>query len=147
MDRPVSHNISVHRGTQDTPFPLAPYVRDSHPLRLNFPVHSTSRSLPFRSPTTPDTVMSGLGCSAFARHYSPNLLFSSGYLDVSLPQVPFPIARDDGVLSPTGFPIRTSTTLALVHSSSRLFAVYHVLLRHLKPRHSPCALIRFFTSL
>ena len=29
------------------------------------------------------------GFSAFARHYSPNLLFSSGYLDVSVPRVPF----------------------------------------------------------
>ena len=29
------------------------------------------------------------GWSAFARHYSPNIFFSSGYLDVSVPQVPF----------------------------------------------------------
>ena len=34
----------------------------------------------------------GLACSAFARHYSRNRLFaffSSGYLDVSVPRVPF----------------------------------------------------------
>ena len=31
----------------------------------------------------------GLGCFPFARHYSGNNLFSSGYLDVSVPQVPF----------------------------------------------------------
>ena len=30
----------------------------------------------------------GLGCSAFARHYLRNNLFSSGYLDVSVPRVP-----------------------------------------------------------
>ena len=49
----------------------------------------------------PHTVnQSGLGFSAFARHYSRNPFFSSGYLDVSVPQVPFspPIysAADDG---------------------------------------------------
>ena len=31
----------------------------------------------------------GLGCSHFARHYFGNDLFSSGYLDVSVPRVPF----------------------------------------------------------
>jgi hypothetical protein len=31
----------------------------------------------------------GLGCSHFARHYSGNDLFSSGYLDVSVLPVPF----------------------------------------------------------
>ena len=31
----------------------------------------------------------GLGCSAFARHYSQNHLFSSPYLDVSVQAVPF----------------------------------------------------------
>ena len=31
----------------------------------------------------------GLGSSAFARHYSRNCFFSSGYLDVSIPQVPY----------------------------------------------------------
>ena len=50
---------------------------------------------------------------------------------------------DLGVSSPRGFPIRTSPIVAAAHASSELFAVYHVLLRHLTPRHSPCALIRF----
>ena len=31
----------------------------------------------------------GLGFSHFARHYFGNILFSSGYLDVSVPPVPF----------------------------------------------------------
>jgi hypothetical protein len=42
--------------------------------------------------------------------------------------------------SPAGFPIRISSDIALAHSSPRLFAVYHVLHRHLSPRHPPCAL-------
>ena len=33
--------------------------------------------------------LGGLGCSHFARHYSGNDLFSSGYLDVSVLLVPF----------------------------------------------------------
>ena len=40
-------------------------------------------------PTTPMYTYIGLACSAFARHYSQNHLFSSGYLDVSVPPVPF----------------------------------------------------------
>jgi hypothetical protein len=36
--------------------------------------------------------------------------------------------------------------LTAAHASSELFAVYHVLLRHLTPRHPPYALIRFFLA-
>ena len=45
----------------------------------------------------------GLGCSAFARCYLRNLFdfFSSGYLDVSVPQVPYPrYARKSEILNP-----------------------------------------------
>jgi hypothetical protein len=59
----------------------------------------------------------GLGCSAFARHYSRNDFFSSGYLDVSVPRVPRSCAmcsRTALVAFPTrGFPIRTSTAYRL----------------------------------
>ena len=42
-------------------------------------------------PYNPDRVPSiGLGSSPFARHYLENYFFSSGYLDVSVPQVPLP---------------------------------------------------------
>jgi hypothetical protein len=39
-----------------------------------------------------------------------------------------------------GFPIRTSPAVAPAHGSPELIAVYHVLHRHLTPRHPPCAL-------
>ena len=39
-----------------------------------------------------------------------------------------------------GFPIRTSLARAGAHPSPELFAVYHVLHRHLAPRHPPYAL-------
>lgn len=64
---------------------------------------STSQSIrlkalaDYASPATPDTVASGLGYSAFARHYSQNPLFSSSYLDVSVRTVPLPISRHDEV--------------------------------------------------
>jgi hypothetical protein len=42
-----------------------------------------------------------------------------------------------------GFPIRTSPDIAPAHGSPRLFAVFHVLLRRLTPRHPPYALCSF----
>ena len=68
-----------------------------------------SQPLPLRfqqtrwSPTTPVNTLTGLGCSAFARHYSRNPLFSSGYLDVSVPPVPLLFPGCQGI-TPDGFP-------------------------------------------
>ena len=57
----------------------------------------------------------GLGFSAFARHYSRNPFFSSGYLDVSVPRVPRTVAICSPRAAPAfpraGFPIRTSADL------------------------------------
>ena len=68
---------------------------------------------------------------------------SSGYLDVSVPRVPFIHlwiqCMMTGVL-PAGFPhsdIRGSMDIC---SSPRLFAAYHVFRRLSVPRHPPCAL-------
>ena len=49
-------------------------------------------------------------------------------------------------LLPAGFPHSETLGSALAHSSPRLFAVYHVLLRPLTPRHPPNALSIFTTS-
>ena len=82
----------------------------------------------------------GLGFSHFARHYFGNVLFSSGYLDVSVPPVPlFTLlvhVKMTEVRS-AGFPHSDIPGSALVHSSPGLFAVSHVLLRHSAPRHPP----------
>jgi hypothetical protein len=97
-----------------------------------------------QGPTTPNDVSSGLGYSAFARHYSRNLLFSSGYLDVSVHPVPLPCGMpqfDPRRVSPFGH----LWLLAVAHTLPELFAVYRVLLRHLTPRHPPYALIHFST--
>ena len=90
---------------------------------------------------------SGLASSAFARHYSRNLVdfFSSAYLDVSLRQVPLvnlliQLTIHDS--SSWWFPNSEIPGSMLIYSSPRLIAVSHVLLRLLMPRHSPYALFR-----
>ena len=69
---------------------------------------------------------------------------SSGYLDVSVPRVPFHALWIGAWMTEVfsaGFPhsdIRGSMDIC---SSPRLFAACHVFLRLLVPRHPPCALI------
>ena len=82
----------------------------------------------------------GLGFSHFARHYFGNTLFSSGYLDVSVPLVPsckLLVHLQVTEVRSAGFPHSDIPGSALVHSSPGLFAVSHVLLRHSAPRHPP----------
>ena len=69
--------------------------------------------------------------------------FSSGYLDVSVPRVPFlklwiHLRIHDS--SPCGFPHSDICGSRLICSSPQLFAACRVLLRLLMPRHSPYAL-------
>ena len=70
---------------------------------------------------------------------------SSGYLDVSVPQLAAPRPMYSGAsttaLPVMGFPIRRSRGQRLVSTSPELIAAAHVLHRLLAPRHSPCALI------
>ena len=86
----------------------------------------------------------GLGSSAFARHYSRNILCSSRYLDVSVPSVsstglciqPAVPRHYPGWVSPFGH-LRVIT---LARSSPKHFVACHVLHRLLAPRHPPYAL-------
>ena len=69
--------------------------------------------------------------------------FSSGYLDVSVPPVPFHTLWI-GVwileVCSSGFPHSDISGSMDICSSPKLFAAYHVLHRLLVPRHPPCAL-------
>ena len=69
--------------------------------------------------------------------------FSSGYLDVSVPRVPFHTlwigVWIPGVY-PGGFPHSDTCGSQDICSYPQLFAAYHVLHRLLVPRHPPCAL-------
>ena len=70
---------------------------------------------------------------------------SSAYLDVSVQRVSLRMAMyspyDDCAWPQPGFPIRKSAGITDICSLPQLIAAYHVLLRHLMPRHSPYALI------
>ena len=68
---------------------------------------------------------------------------SSGYLDVSVPRVPFHtlwIHVWTTEVSSAGFPHSDICGSLLICSSPQLFAAYHVFHRLLVPRHPPCAL-------
>ena len=70
---------------------------------------------------------------------------SSGYLDVSVPQLASPCPMDSGrstrALPRVSFLIRRSRDQRSVSTSPGLIAAAHVLLRLLAPRHPPCALV------
>ena len=95
---------------------------------------------------TPECTHSGLGSSAFARRYLRNRVFFlfPGYLDVSVPRVPFLQlcigCRIHEVCS-CGFPHSDIFGSRDICSSPKLIAAYHVFHRLLVPRHPPCALI------
>ena len=69
---------------------------------------------------------------------------SSGYLDVSVPQVCLRVSYvfryGYHPITDGGFPHSDILGSKLTYSSPRRFVVRHVLLRLLVPRHSPCAL-------
>ncbi len=134
MDCPSSHGVSVSRGTR---------CKSTAPL-FAYGAFTLSDG-PFQNLRLSTAGLTLTGCSAFARHYSRNDLFSSGYLDVSVRPVPLHLV----MCSPghaqacpcAGFPIRTPPVRAGAHPSPELFAVYRVLHRHVTPRHSPYALV------
>ena len=80
---------------------------------------------------------------------------SSGYLDVSVPQVclliPYVFRYGYHPITDGGFPHSDTPGSKLTYSSPRHFGVRPVLLRLLVPRHSPCALsnltVRCYTLL
>ena len=71
--------------------------------------------------------------------------FSSGYLDVSVPRVPFHtlwIGVWMHEVFSCGFPHSDISGSRDICSSPKLFAAYHVFHRLLVQRHPPCALLR-----
>ena len=85
----------------------------------------------------------GLGSSHFARHYSGNRLFLSLPAGTKMFQFPALALIKVNGLQPSGLPHSDTCGSMPVCSSPQLFAAYHVLLRLLKPRHPPSALLRF----
>ena len=86
------------------------------------------------------------GCHPVSRAATGGIsvdFFSSGYLDVSVPPVPFNtlwIGVWITELSSAGFPNSDISGSMAMYASPKHFAAYHVHLRLPVPRHSPCAL-------
>ena len=95
---------------------------------------------------TPACTHAGLGSFHFARRYSGNRMFSfssSGYLDVSVPRVPYAwlwIHHTVTEVFSARFPHSEISGSKDICSSPLLIAAYHVLHRLLVPRHPPYAL-------
>ena len=99
------------------------------------------------SPNPKGITSSGLGSSSFARHYSRNRFFFLFLWVLRCFSSPrsllihyFTHVWIDRLFFLPEFPHSDIPGLALICSSPRLFAAYHVLLRLLVPRHSPYAL-------
>ena len=121
------------------------HVRGFHSLWRDFPGPSTifytaiSQSIPRRARTTVWALPRSLAAT-----YGIDVSFSSsGYLDVSVPRVPFHklwIHLWMTVVHTAGFPHSEISGSKDICSSPKLFAAYHVFHRLLVPRHPPCAL-------
>ena len=94
----------------------------------------------------------GLAFSHFARRYFGNLFWFlflrllRCFSSAGLPAYTYFIQYRLTGYCPAGFPHSDIRGSMLICSSPRLFAAYHVLLRLLMPRHSPCALLRLTSS-
>ena len=88
---------------------------------------------------------------SLAATYGIDVSFSSsGYLDVSVPRVPFHklwIHLWMTVVHTAGFPHSEISGSKDICSSPKLIAAYHVFHRLLVPRHPPCALSSITNSL
>ena len=121
-------------------------VPDYHRLRLNFPDHSGSFTEFLSSLLQPRLCRNkvGLGSVHFDRHYFGNryfFLFLGVLRCFSSPRSPCLTAVTG--LQPAGLPHSDVSGSIPVCRSPELFAAYHVLHRHQKPRHPPFALVLF----
>ena len=124
------------------------HLQDSHLLWLGFPSHSVTVPRSRNAVLTPKVLLPSVWPLplSLATTRGISVDFSSfGYLDVSVPRVPFlylwiqyRICRS----SLQGFPHSEIRGSKLICSSPRLIAACHVLLRLPVPRHSPYALLR-----
>ena len=101
-------------------------------------------SIPRSEPQHARTLVWALPFSLAATYGIDVSFFSSGYLDVSVPRVPFHtlwIGVWMHEVCSCGFPHSDISGSRDICSSPKLFAAYHVFHRLLVPRHPPCALI------
>ena len=117
-------------------FTLSGWLSQNHSARIE---ESIMRSEPGRARTT----VWPLSISLAATLEIDVSFFSSGYLDVSVPRVPFHtlwIGVWIHEVYSCRFPHSDISGSMDICSSPKLFAAYHVFHRLLVPRHPPCAL-------
>ena len=136
----------MSRGTLDPAGPLTISPTGFSPSLIRFPksVRLSLRSA-FCSPQPRGarTTVWALSVSLAATLEIEFSFFSSGYLDVSVPPVPFHtlwIRVWMPEVCSGGFPHSDISGSVDICSSPKLFAAYHVLHRLSVPRHPPCAL-------
>ena len=119
------------------------------PIRFYYQLAMLNAVLNPRGITT-----SGLASSHFARRYFGNLFWFlflrllRCFSSAGLPTYDYFIHHRLPEYCSGGFPHSEICGSMLICSSPQLIAAYHVLLRLLMPRHSPCALLRLtFVSL
>ena len=117
-------------------FTLSGWLSQNHSARI---IESIMQSEPHGA----RTMVWALSISLAATSEIEFSFFSSGYLDVSVPPVPFHTlwigVWMHGVF-PCGFPHSDISGSQAVCASPELFAACRVLLRLSVPRHPPCAL-------
>ena len=131
------------------------HLRDYHPLWFGFPTNSVSNLQWIIQSATPIVLPHSvwpLSLSLAATKEIDVSFSSSAYLDVSVqrvsPRMAMYLRMVDCAWPQPGFPIRKSAGITDICSLPQLIAAYHVLHRHLMPRHSPYALISLtFSSL
>ena len=123
------------------------HVQDFHPLWSDFPemFHFINIIISLVLQPRHRRNDTGLGFSPFDRHYLGNhfcFLFLRVLRCFSSPGL---LPDKSGWLRFTepGCPIRKSSDIAVICTSPKLIAAYHVLHRLWEPRHSPCALNYF----
>lgn len=124
----------MSRPTRRYPKYLSFRVRGYHPVSQCFPTPSTNTSISYSNRAVPISFATTFGISVD--------FFSSGYLDVSLPQVRLTYLCIQYAISDKSdrFPHSDIPGSKPDVGSPRLFADYHVLHRLLPPRHPPYAL-------
>ena len=123
-------------------FTLSGWLSQNHSARI---IESIMQSEPHGARTMVWALPRSLAAT-----YGIDVSFSSsGYLDVSVPRVPFHklwIHLWMTVVHTAGFPHSEISGSKDICSSPKLFAAYHVFHRLLVPRHPPCALLRLTSS-
>ena len=119
-------------------FTLSGWLSQNHSARIK-------ESIMQSEPQSARTLVWPLSISLAATLEIDVSFFSSGYLDVSVPRVPFHTLWIGVWMTEVfsdGFPHSDICGSSDICSYPQLFAAYHVFRRLLVPRHPPCALLR-----